>query len=293
MLSRLYSSNLYPDSKALVSCEWLRENLQRSDLLILDATFFLPRQQRNARDEFRSQHIPGAQFFDIDEIADLNSPLPHSLPTAEQFARQIGQLGINNQSCVIIYDNNHFFASARAWWMFRVFGHDKVKVLDGGLSRWQKLQFPLTAEQLKPAPKTFNAVFHAELFVDLKQMRQIQQQNSKQILDARSEDSFHGQRPLNDPGLQPGHIPGSINIPYQNLYMAKDQTLLPHAQLRQVFADAAVDLTEPMLTSCGSGVSAALLLLALYQMGIRDVPMFDGSWAEWGRQADLPKQTKS
>ena len=276
---------------AWVSCEGLKQNLDAANLVILDATFFLPRQQRNAREEFRLQHIPGAQFFDIDEIANSTSPLPHTLPSDKQFARQVGQLGIDNESWVIVYDNNHFFASARVWWMFRVFGHEKVKVLDGGLTRWKQQRFPLTSDMNQPAQKHFNAVFRPELFADLTQMQRIQQQGSHQILDARSEDSFNGQRPLNDAGLQPGHIPGSFNIPYRNLFAPDDHTLRPVEHLKRIMAGAGVDLSKPMVTSCGSGVSAALLLLALYRLGRPDIPMFDGSWAQWGRQADLPRQT--
>lgn len=278
---------------ALVSCQWLRQNLYRPNQVILDATFFLPRQHRNAQEEFKLQHLPGAQLFDIDEIADLSSPLPHTLPGADQFAQQVGQIGIDNDTWVLIYDNNHFFASARAWWMFRVFGHDNVKIVDGGLTRWKHLSLPLTSDTIKPVTKALNAEFDSELFLDLEKMQIVQQQGSKLILDSRSEVSFNGQRSLNDTGLQPGHIPGSINIPYQSLFAKDDHTLLPVEQLRQIISDAAVDLSKPMVTSCGSGVSAALLLLALYQIGIHEVPMFDGSWAQWGRQTNLPRQTKS
>lgn len=280
-------------NNVLVSCEWLKQSLGSSHQVILDATFFLPRQRRNAREEFALRHIPGARFFDIDEIADSSSPLPHTLPDADRFARQVGRLGIDNETSVIVYDDNHFFASARAWWMFRVFGHEKVNVLNGGLTRWKKRLFPVASDAIKPAPKRFDAVFRPELFADLNQMRLIQQQGSKQILDARSEDSFKGQRPLTEPGLQPGHIPGSINIPYRHLLARDDSTLLPVERLRQIISEAAVDLSKPIVTSCGSGVSAALLSLALYQLGLPDTPLFDGSWAQWGRQPDFPRQTTS
>ena len=279
-------------SSALVSCEWLQQNLTLPQLVILDATFFLPRQQRHALDEFNAVHIPGAQFFDIDMIADSSIPLPHTLPSAEQFAQQAGEFGIDTDTWVYIYDNNHFFAAARAWWMFRVFGHQKVKVVDGGLSRWKQLSFPLTAAKTTPIPKEFVAAFQSKLYVDLRQMQVIQAQASRQILDARSEDSFNGQRPLNEIGLLPGHMPGSINIPYQNLVTHDQSGLVSIDELRRLLSAACVDKLKPMVTSCGSGVSAALLLLALYEMGAHDVPMYDGSWAEWGRHAELPRQTK-
>ncbi|MGR8931325.1 MAG: 3-mercaptopyruvate sulfurtransferase [Gammaproteobacteria bacterium] len=275
---------------ALVSCDWLAQNLFRSYQVILDATFFLARQQRNALAEFYVEHIPGSQFFDIDLIADRDNPLPHTLPTTDQFARQIGQFGIDNHTCVIIYDRNRFFASARAWWMFRVFGHDNVKVLDGGLTLWKKRGFPITSARINPKAMTFNAIFRPELFVSLDQMKLIQQHASRQILDARSEDGFKGQRPLREPGLQPGHIPDSINLPYRHLYTDENQTLVSQEQLRRMFLNAGVELDKPIAASCGSGVSAALLLLALFQLGLHDEPLYDGSWAEWGRQADLPKR---
>ena len=275
---------------ALVSCEWLAQNLNDENQVILDATFFLPRQQRNARAEYQ-QHIPGALFFEIDAVADLASPLPHTLPNAEEFSDAIGKMGIDNNIKVLIYDNNHFFAAARVWWMFRVFGHDQVRILDGGLERWKQLNFPVDSEQQFSTKKVFNARYRPELVVDLRQMLSTQQTNARQIIDARSADSFSGQRPLAAIDLQPGHIPGSINIPYANLTDGEQQTLISNNKLKTLFEENHVDLSQPIVTTCGSGVSAAVLALALYQLGLTEIPVYDGSWAEWGRQNDTPKQT--
>jgi len=276
---------------ALVSCDWLYRNLHCHQQVILDASFFLPRQQRYAKEEFKASHIPSAQFFDIDDIADQLSPLPHTLPNAEQFSRQVGEKGIDNDTRVIVYDDNHFFASARVWWMFRVFGHDNVKVLDGGLARWRQWSYPLAKETTTPIRKTFEAVFQSNLFTDLSAMQEIQHHESRQIFDARSEDSFNGQRPILETDLQPGHIPGSINIPYRRLFEHDDYTLRSVDQLIDVFLSAGVNLNKPMVTTCGSGVSAAILLLALFELGVNEVPLYDGSWAEWGRQTELAKKT--
>lgn len=275
---------------ALVSCEWLRQNLELTNQVILDATFFLPRQQRNAMEEYH-QHIPGALFFDIDEIADLTASLPHTLPDAKQFADAVGEMGIDNNTHVVIYDNNHFFAAARVWWMFRVFGHDKVRILNGGLTRWLFLSFPIDSEQLSPTKQTFKARCRPELVLNLQQMVYVQQSNSRQILDARSADSFLGKRKHSGQGLQPGHIPGSINIPYASLTNREQQNLLSKPELLELFNENHVNLSQPLVTTCGSGVSAAVLALALFQIGLTEVPMYDGSWAEWGRQIDTPKLT--
>lgn len=274
---------------ALVSCEWLQQNLNAENQLILDATFFLPRQQRNAQKEYQQQHIPGAVFFDIDVVADLSSSLAHMLPSVEPFADMVGKMGIGNDTQVLIYDNNHFFAAARVWWMFRVFDHDNVAVIDGGMVRWKQLNFPIDSQQVNPISKVFQAKYHSELVYDLKQMKIAQVSKSRQIIDARSADSFLGERKLADTRLKAGHIPDSINIPYAGLTEGEQQTFLANQTLRLLFDDAQVDFSKSIVTTCGSGVSACVLVLALYQLGLKEIPVYDGSWAEWGRQPNAPK----
>lgn len=272
----------------LVSCEWLNSNLGRPDIVILDATYFLSRQNRNAVAEYRKDHIPGAQFFDIDRIADLSSTLPHTLPNTCDFAQAAGSLGINHSSRVIIYDYNVFFASARAWWMFRVFGHDHVYVLDGGLKRWKLLGLPLDSSVPKTPQKTFAARFNKSLVCDLKQMQQFSRLRTCQILDARSPKSYSGRRPVHDENMTPGHIPGSINVYYGDLRNNVDHTLLSDGRLLQLFEARSVDLERPIVTTCGSGVSAAVLALSLYRIGLKNIPVYDGSWAEWGSRVHNP-----
>ena len=274
---------------ALVSCEWVQQNLEADNQVILDATFFLPRQHRNAQEEYQQQHLPEALFFDIDKIADLSSSLSHMLPEAEYFAEAVGKMGISNDTLVLIYDNNHFFAAARAWWMFRVFGHDLVRIVDGGMVRWKQLTFPTNSRPPNPIAKKFKAEYHPELVFDLKQMELVQRNKSRQIIDARSADSFLGQRNTADKALKASHISGSINIPYAGLTDCEQQVLLANQNLQSLFDVAQIDLFKPIVTTCGSGVSACVIALALYQLGLKDIPIYDGSWAEWGRQMDTPK----
>ncbi len=224
----------------LVECEWLNAQLGNSDIIILDAGFFLPRQQRDAYAEYQQSHIPGAQFFDIDVIAALSGNLPHTLPSTDEFAAAIGNLGIGNHSRVIIYDNNTFFASARAWWMFRTFGHDNIFVVDGGLKRWKKLKFPLDKEVTVQKTQEFVADYQDDLVCRLNQMRQIQSSGTHQILDSRSPDSFAGKRQFNDTDLRTGHIPNSINIPYRDLSNTLDHTLLSSKKLEKLFRVSSV-----------------------------------------------------
>jgi thiosulfate/3-mercaptopyruvate sulfurtransferase len=268
--------------EALVSTEWLAARLGEADLRVVDGTWYLPHLKRDARAEYEQAHIPGAVFFDIDAIKDPHNPLPHMLPSPEEFARAVGALGIGDGDRVVVYGGRGGIASARVWWTFRVFGHERVAVLDGGLPKWRAEGRPLEATAVTPAPRRFTPRRRGELVRDLQAMQANLTTRREQVLDARSAGRFYGTVPEPRPGLRGGRIPGSFNLPYDQLLRATDNTLLPPAELRQAFQKAGIDLERPVVTTCGSGVSAAVLALGLHVLGRRDVPVYDGSWTEWG-----------
>ena len=276
--------------QALVSTDWLAAHLGDPDLRVVDATWYLPHLTRDARAAFVQAHIPGAVFFDIDAIADRKTTLPHMLPGAEGFGRAVGALGIGDDDRVVVYGAKNFIASARAWWTFHVFGHENVAVLDGGLPTWRAEGRPLEAGMPTPTPRRFAARFRPELVRDLDRMRANLERRAEQVLDARSAGRFVGTEPEPRPGLRGGHIPGSLNLPYERL-CREDGTLVNAAALRGAFEKAGLDLARPVVTTCGSGVSAAVLALGLHVLGRRDVPVYDGSWTEWGGRADTPVET--
>ena len=275
----------------LVSAEWLAQRLDTPDLVILDATFFLPGQGRNARDEHLHAHIPGAQFFDIDVIADHATNLPHMLPSAAEFAEAAGNLGIEEFSTVVVYDNNQFMASARAWWTFRVFDHDHVRVLDGGLARWQTLGLPTRSGPEPASRRHFQAVRRPALVRNLNDMQEALGHPGTQIVDARSAERFSGEEPEPRLGLRSGHLPGSRNLPFRQLIDAETHCLKPETDLRLAFETAGIDPGAPVIATCGSGVTAAILALGLYRLGNESAAVYDGSWSEWGLRDGLPIST--
>ncbi|CAL1239215.1 3-mercaptopyruvate sulfurtransferase [Candidatus Methylocalor cossyra] len=276
----------------LVSAEWLQGRLGSPDLVLLDATFFLPNQGRDAHREYLATHLPGARFFDIDAVADRDSPLPHMLPAAAFFADCVGRLGIENHHQVVIYDGNNFLASARVWWTFRVFGHSRVAVLDGGLARWLALGLPTESGEPSPAvPRSYTATFHPGLVRRLDEVRARLHDAAAQIVDARSPGRFAGSEPEPRPGVRSGHIPGSRNLFFMRLIDDTTKCLKPPAELEREFRSASIDPQRPVIATCGSGVTAAILALALYRLGNPYAAVYDGSWTEWGSRDDTPVST--
>ena len=274
----------------LVTTDWLAKHLTDPDVRVADGTWHMPQTGRKARAEFEAAHIPGAVFFDIDAIADRTTTLPHMLPKAEDFGAAVGALGIGNSHRVVVYDVRGVVSAARVWWTFRAFGHDAVAVLDGGLRKWQAEGRPVESGGSAPARRPFTARLRPELVRDLEAMRANVAGRAAQVLDARSAGRFAGTEPEPRAGLRGGHIPGSLNLPYETLYGA-DGTLKPPDKLRAAIIAAGVDLDRPVVTSCGSGVTASVLALALYLVGRQDVAVYDGSWSEWGARPDTPVET--
>ena len=279
-----------PARNPLVSTEWLAAHLDAPDVKVADATWFLPALGRDARAEYEQAHIPGAVFFDIDDIADAASPLPHMLPDAVKFSSRMRRLGLGDGTRIVLYDNNKFSASARAWWTLRLFGHPDVVVLDGGLAKWRAEARPVTDQPVTPKEAHFTARQNNLLVRDLEQMRANLLSRREQVVDARSRGRFAGTEPEPRAGLRGGHIPGSVSLPHLEL-LGADGTLLPEPELRRRFAAGGVDLARPIVTTCGSGVTASTVALALYRLGREDAAVYDGSWSEWGARSDTPVAT--
>ncbi len=270
---------------ALVSSEWLSRRLFDPGIRVVDGTYFLPTVARDAEKEFLARHIPGAVRFDIDEVKDQQNPLPHMLPSKEEFAEKAGALGLGEEAMIIAYDATGLSSAARVWWMFRVFGHERVAVLDGGLPKWVKEGRPLAADPAKAKRALFTPRFRPELLASLERVREELKSGSAQILDARSAGRFSGREREFRAGLKSGHMPGALNLPYLELF-SPEGTLLPLDKVSERFRRAGVDLERPVTASCGSGVTACVLALALFLLGKEKAAVYDGSWSEWGGRED-------
>lgn len=274
------------DPKTLVSTEWLEAHLKDPDLRILDASWYMPDSGRDAKAEYAAAHIPGARFFDIDEISDQRSSLPHMAPTPEKFISRMRAMGVGDGHQVVVYDGAGLLSAARVWWTFRLMGKTDVAVLDGGFPKWQAEGRPV--EDMAPILRDRHITVsrQAHLVRDVTQVAAAAKLGDHEIIDARSAERFRGEAAEPRPGLRAGHIPGSKNLPFGRLLNA-DKTMKAPTELRLAFEEAGVDLGKPAITTCGSGVTAAILSLALERLGKSDHSLYDGSWAEWGMYGDL------
>jgi thiosulfate/3-mercaptopyruvate sulfurtransferase len=275
----------------IVETDWLASHLSSPDLIVLDGSWHLPTAGRDAKKEYLAEHIPGALFFDIDDLSDEKSPLPHMLPSTVKFASRMKKMGIGDGARIVVYDTSGIFSAARVWWTFRAMGHRDVAVLNGGLKKWKA-----EGRQLEDGPpakrseRHYTPLQNTEILRDLDEMKALIKKAGAQIVDARPAARFEGKVPEPRPGLRSGHIPGSKNIPSQQL-LNGDGTFKSPEELAKLFIDAGVNVSKPVVTTCGSGVTASMLALALAVLGQTNAAVYDGSWAEWGQENGLPIET--
>ena len=276
---------------SLVSTEWLDARLGGPGLRVVDGSWYLPASGRDPAAEYAAGHIPGSVFFDLDASSDRASPLPHMLPDAESFGRRMSMLGLSDTDDLVVYDGSGVNLSApRVWWTFRTFGHDRVAVLDGGIVKWRREGRPLESGVVAATPGRFTAQLDRTAVRDLEAVRANLGNGAEQVVDMRSAGRFTGATPEPRAGLRGGHVPGSVNLPYEEL-VAEDGTLLPRDALRRRIALAGIDPARPIVATCGSGTSACALVYSLHVLGHERVSVYDGSWTEWGGRTDTPVST--
>jgi thiosulfate/3-mercaptopyruvate sulfurtransferase len=277
------------ETDALVGTEWLAEHLSDPDLRIVDCTWHHASTKLDGRTQYRGRHLPGAVHFDIDHVADASNPLPHMLPDAADFAKKVGLLGIGDGDRVVVYDRlSGGSAAARAWWMFRIFGCDKVSLLDGGFAKWTKEKLPTEMSPVRPEPKTFTAAYNPALVRTMSDMKANVASGAEQVIDARGPGKFNGTQEDVFPFKKLGHIPNAINLPWADLIHPDTGAFIPKAAIAARFASAGIDLQRPIITTCASGITSCVVALGLYLLGHTSAAVYDGSWAEWGLAEDTP-----